>query len=258
MQEWIALFILAVVQGITEWLPISSSGHLILFERLLAYNASLEFEIALHFGTLMAVFVYFGKDIVDMIQDVLKGDWQSEHGATAWLLVVATIPAGLVGYFFYDFFSATFENLTITAIGFALTGIFLLLASLDLSRAHERVRLSHALFMGLAQMLAILPGISRAGSTMAAGIIGGLSEKSALRFSFLMAIPIIFGASFVSFGTSSLSPSFLWASLVSFGIGLASIHVLLRYVLTTKRNLRWFGAYALVLAVVLLSWLFLF
>src|SRR3989344_1953272 len=100
MNEFIASVILAVIQGLSEWLPISSSGHLVLFSRILGYENSVAFDVALHFGTLMAVFVYFGRDIFNIIEDYLKGKWRSDNAKLGYLLIIATIPAAAIGYLF--------------------------------------------------------------------------------------------------------------------------------------------------------------
>ncbi|MEM4271642.1 MAG: undecaprenyl-diphosphate phosphatase, partial [Candidatus Pacearchaeota archaeon] len=100
MENLISSIIIAVIQGITEWLPISSSGHLVVFQKLLSYEASLMFDVALHFGTLMAVFVYFGKDIIDILEDFLKFRTKSPNFRLAILLIIASIPAAIIGYFF--------------------------------------------------------------------------------------------------------------------------------------------------------------
>lgn len=257
MNELIASLILAIVQGITEWLPISSSGHLIIFERLLGYDASLMFEIALHFGTLMAVFVYFGKDIVDIVRDFLRGAWKTENGRTAWMLIVASIPAGLIGFLFYDFLEQAFNNLTMVALGFAITAVFLFIASMDLGTKKHQVGFGEAFIMGCAQALAILPGISRSGATISSGLLFGLSEKAAMRFSFLMVIPVILGASLLSLGTQPIPSMMILPAIVAFLSGLATMHILFKYALKSKKNLRWFALYAFVLALGLGVWILL-
>lgn len=248
MENIISALILAVIQGITEWLPISSSGHLVLFEKILNYQGSLEFDVALHFGTLMAVFVYFGKDIIDIIKDFFSFKFKTENGKTGVLLIVATIPAALVGYFLKDYIELTFNNLIVTAIGFAITGIVLLIASLDLKQKKRNASYFDSFLIGCAQAISIIPGISRSGSTMSTGIILGLNQKTAARFAFLMAIPIILGANILSIGNKTIPTELFWATLISFMIGLASIHILYKFVLNAKKNLRYFSAYALILS----------
>src|SRR3989344_8418500 len=123
MNEFIVSIILAIVQGITEWLPVSSSGHLVLFQEIFNFhNDNLAFDVALHFGTLMAVFVYFGKDITDILESVFRWKYKSQEFKLALLLIISAIPAAIVGYFLEPIFEAAFQSLYIVAIGFAITG----------------------------------------------------------------------------------------------------------------------------------------
>jgi undecaprenyl-diphosphatase len=258
MNEFFIALILAIVQGLTEWLPISSSGHLVLFQNILNYHPGIAFDVALHFGTLMAVFVYFGKDIVDILEAVLKGKWKSENGKLGFLLIVATIPAALIGYLLKPLFESAFSSLLISAIGFGITGMILLIASLDFKKNTKKLSsYFDSLVIGFVQALAIFPGISRSGSTISAGLLTGLDEKAAMKFSFLMSIPIIFGAGIVEIGNNKLSPNLLWATLLAFFVGLITIHFLLRFVARDKKNLRWFAGYALILALCIFSWILL-
>lgn len=262
MNELIVSLILAVIQGITEWFPISSSGHLVLAEKLLSYDAGIMFDVALHFGTLMAVFVYFGKDILDIIKELLKGNFKSENGKLGLLITVATIPAAIVGYFFKKYFELSFESLLITGIGFAITGLILFIGSIELKKKRvgkeEKFGYGNAFLVGCAQALALFPGISRSGSTISSGLLLGLNEKNAMKFSFLMSIPVIFGANILEIGNEKLSPELFWATLVSFVVGLTAMHLLFKYVLSSRKNLRWFGIYALILGIIVLSFELLF
>ncbi len=249
MNDLIAALILAIVQGITEWLPISSSGHLVLFEKALNYRADLMFDVALHFGTLMAVFVYFGKDIIDILRDTLRLKFHTEEGKTGLLLIIATIPAAIFGFLLEDFFSSMHGNLLVVGLGFGITGLFLFIASLDYRKTNKDLSYKDSLLIGISQAFAILPGISRSGATISSGILLGLSPKAAARFSFLMSVPIIFGANILVIGNERLPPNLIWASLVAFIVGLGVMHWLFKFVLTSKKNLRWFGIYALALSV---------
>jgi len=255
MSDFIAMLILAAIQGISEWFPISSSGHLVLFSQLLNYNNTVSFDVALHFGTLMAVFVYFGKDIVDILEDILKGKWKSDKARLGWLLLLSSIPAAIIGYFFKKYFELAFESLAIVALGFAITGILLLIASFDFKNEKKTPDWKDSLLIGLAQAFAIFPGVSRSGSTISAGLLRGLDSKEAMRFSFLMSIPVIFGAALLELGSEKLPTSYLLPMLVSFVIGLGTIHLLLKVVANSKKNLRWFAFYVLVVAMGMGIWL---
>ncbi len=252
-----AAFILAVIQGITEWLPISSSGHLVIFEKILGFSGGLPFEVALHFGTLMAVFVYFGKTITDILQDILRGKFHSEHGKMGLLLIVATIPVVILGFFARSFFDSVLSNLIVVAFGFSITGMVLLLAAVYRVKLGEGVKnlgYRKALIIGVAQAVAIVPGISRSGATLSSGVLSGLNEKTAMKFSFLMSIPVIFGANLVAIGNQALPPEMIWASFVSFLVGLLTIHLMFKYVLVNRKNFIWFAVYCLLLSAGLIIW----
>lgn len=254
--EIISALILAVIQGITEWLPVSSSGHLVLFSHILKFQGSLFFDVALHFGTLMAVFVYFGRDIVDIIRDLFKGNFQSENGKLGGLLIIASIPAAIIGFLFKNFFEGIYENLGIVAIGFGITGLFLMIASIDFGqRIKKYPSYLQSFLIGIAQAIAIIPGISRSGATIASGVLLELDIKSAMRFSFLMSIPIIFGANIAIVGNNRIPGELIWATLVAFIVGLMTLYFLFRYVLTSRKALRWFGIYALLLGIGIGAWL---
>lgn len=256
MNDFLASLILAVVQGISEWFPISSSGHLVLVSRLLGFENTLPFDIALHFGTLMAVFVYFGKDISDIVRDLVRFRFTSEPGRMGIALLIATIPAAFFGFLFHGFFEHTLNDLMPLAFGFGITGVLLLISSMDFSRiSTQTVTPRIALLIGCAQVASLFRGVSRSASTICSGVLLGLDQRKAARFSFLMSIPIILGANVLSFGNQVLPISYLLPALVSFIVGLLTIHILLRFVLTSKKNLRWFGIYVLVVALILFIWL---
>jgi len=249
MENFVYALILAIVQGISEWLPISSSGHLVLFQEILNYHPGLMFDVAVHFGTLMAVFVYFGREITDIVEALLKRKWKSENGKLGLLILVATIPAVIIGLLFKDLFEQAFSSLSVVAICFGITALFLIIASLDFGKNRKQLpSWIDALWIGLAQAFAILPGISRSGSTIASGLLRGLDGRSAMKFSFLMSIPVIFGAGIVEIGNNRLSPDLIWATLVTFVVGLLTIHWLLKFIANDKRNLRWFALYLILLA----------
>src|SRR3989344_5766171 len=231
INEFISSLILAVIQGATEWLPISSSGHLVLFEKILGFKSGgIEFDVALHFGTLMAVFVYFGRDIVDIIENLLKGKWKSEKGKLGIMVIVATIPAAVIGLLFRKIFESAFLSMEVVAVGFAITGIILFIGSLDVNNSKNRKNFGYgkAFLVGCAQVIALFPGISRSGITISSGLLAGLKEKDALRFSFLMSIPAILGANIVELGSGSIPSSMFLPTLVAFIVGLLTIHLLFR------------------------------
>lgn len=251
MSNLISAIILAIVQGITEWLPVSSSGHLFIFENLLNYKSSMTFDVALHFGTLMSVFVYFGKDITNIIQDIVKLKLHTENAKLGFFLLIATIPAAIIGFFFKDIFNLVFSDIRIIAFGFGITGLFLIIASFP-KKQKQNLSAKNSLIVGIAQIFSLFPGVSRSGATLSTSLLLGLKEKTALKFSFLLAIPVVFGANIITIGNKTLPPELIWATLASFIIGLITLHLLYNRILTKRKNLKYFGIYALLLSLILL------
>jgi len=189
-------FILAVVQGITEFLPVSSSAHLILFPVLMGWpDQGLTFDIAVHLGTLMAVIAYFWRDIRQCIVGwfgSLRGT-KSDGGRLAWNIIIATMPIIVAGLFFGDAVEANLRGPVVIAIATIVFGILLLVADYFGKR---RLDINHvtwitALVIGCFQALAMIPGTSRSGITMTAALFMGLTREASARFSFLLAVPTI-------------------------------------------------------------------
>ncbi len=240
---------MAVLQGIAEWFPISSSSHLVILSHILGFENTLEFDVALHFGTLMAVFVYFGKDIIDIIQAILKGQWKSENGRMGLMLIIATIPAIVFGFLLRNILNESINNLGLMALGLAVTGMFLFVAYFG-SKGKKARKINYRIagIIGLAQAFSLFRGISRTGSTYASGLLLGLDEKAAIKFSFLLSIPIVLGANIIEIGNKAIPREYFFATFVSFIVGILMINVSCKYVLSDRRNLKWFGLYVLLLA----------
>jgi len=208
----IQAIIIGIVQGLTEFLPISSSAHLIFIQELLgAEEANLAFDTLLHFGTLIAVIGYFFKDVVEMIKaflssiaDIFRGKFkqgfkEDQYKKLAWLVILGTIPVGLVGILFKTQIEATFNSLTIPAFFLLITGILLYTSQrINIgNRNIEKTGIKDSIIVGIGQALAIIPGLSRSGTTIASGLYLGFDKEFAAKFSFLLAIPAILGASIV-------------------------------------------------------------
>ncbi|WP_226664856.1 undecaprenyl-diphosphate phosphatase [Microbulbifer aggregans] len=195
--EILQIIFLALIQGITEFLPISSSAHLILPSQVLGWpDQGLAFDVAVHFGSLAAVLIYFRKDVWSLICDGLGGfrDGEfSDDGRLAWLIVLATIPAGLAGLIFKDFIEEHLRSAAVIAATTIVFGILLWWSDVRGKRREELPALNwkKALLIGCAQALALIPGTSRSGITMTAGLMLGMKREAAARFSFLMSIPVI-------------------------------------------------------------------
>jgi len=207
----IQALILGMVQGLTEFLPISSSAHLVIVPELLGVESSLAFDTLLHVGTLIAVISYFRSDVIAMIKaffsslaDIPRGRFKEEirndqFKRLAWLILVGTIPAGLMGILLKDFFESLFSS--VSAVGFFLliTG-FILWGVERMPRGEKKTKeisFTNSLIVGIAQGCAIAPGISRSGATIATSLYLGFDREMAARFSFLLSIPAILGAALI-------------------------------------------------------------
>ena len=194
MLEALKLFFLAVLQGVTEFLPVSSSGHLAIFDKLLGLNyAGLRVEIMLHFGTLVAVVFYYWKTLFGLIRGVFTG--KRESLATAGLIIVGAVPVAVAGVLLNDWLERKYDG-DIAFIGgmLIITGIVLFSLRFLPKGSDKKLTWWRALVIGIAQIAALLPGISRSGSTIAAARYLGLSGKNAADFSFIVSIPLLFGA----------------------------------------------------------------
>lgn len=199
--------ILGVVQGLTEYLPVSSSAHLVLVPSFLgwqlAHDEAFIFDVLVQLGTLVGVFAYFFKPIKQVVFSVLAGLWSlkplhNEDARLGWLVVLATIPAALLGFCFKDSIAAYFSSPFAACAFLMLTGVFLIGAEYCKRSQKREPNHKDAMCIGLAQGLALMPGLSRSGSTIAAGMACGLSRVDAARFSFLMSIPVMVGASLLA------------------------------------------------------------
>ena len=245
------LFILAIIQGLTEFLPVSSSGHLVLAKILLGYNErGIEMETWVHFGTLAALIAYFAKDLFGLAGAALRKEGASER---RWILYifVSTLITGVVGILWHDKLEAAFSNLRLTLAGFVVTGL-LLVATRWSRESRAELRFSDAVWFGAAQAFAILPSISRSGATIACLMFLGVNRGVAFRYSFIASIPAIGGAlllealhgSFAAFTPVELAGSFALSAV----FGLASLWVLRRFVV--RNRLLGFGVYCIAIGVI--------
>ena len=268
MDPIVASLIMGIVQGLTEFLPISSSGHLLLVPYLFNWHEpfidSLAFSVALHGGTLAALLVCFREDWLRLIPAGLATIRDRSFAGKpdrklAWLLVASTIPGGIAGVLLNDPIENAIRQPGLVAIMLVLAGIVLWLADRWGSRRHDvgDVSFRAAVGIGVAQALALIPGVSRSGISMSAGLAAGLDRPAAARYSFLMAMPITAAA--VAFevlklvrgdiGSVEIAPLIVGV-LAAFAAGTAAITVLLRYIRT--RSFSVFVIYRFALAVVVL------
>lgn len=258
----IQALILGLVQGITEFLPISSSGHLLVIEKALGISKTgITFDVALHLGTLVALLLYFRKDLINLVKSAFVGGRERK---LLILLLVATVPAAIIGYLLESAAESTFRSPLLVAINLSVFGGLMLAAEKFAKRyKHPReildISRNQALTMGFAQALAVVPGVSRSGSTITAGLVTGLDRVAATRFSFLLGIPIIAGAAAkVLLSSDSLSEIAANGSIFAIGMstafvtGLLAIKFMLSYL--AKHDLSIFAYYRFGLsAVIILS-----
>lgn len=202
----IQAIILGLVQGLTEFIPVSSSGHLVLTHHALGvFDNGLAFDVALHFGTLLALIGFFWKDLWAYFISIFK---KNDKTRQAYLLIAATIPAAVIGFLLESKAENQFRSVRLVACTMLIFGLLMLLAEYYYKRQAKHSRLEHidskqALGMGFAQALAIVPGVSRSGSTITTGLFLGIDRVAATRFSFLLGVPITAGAVLKIFTESS-------------------------------------------------------
>jgi len=254
--------VLGTIQGLGEFLPISSSAHLVLAPWFFGWtDPGLAFDVALHSGTLIAVLLYFGKDWAAILMTALRRTDRDLFGSRypkdfLWLLVFATIPGALAGYFLENQAETVFRNPLLIAATLSIMGFILFWAD---RRLHSRKNLQKiswgdAMLIGMAQAFAIIPGISRAGSTITAALLLGIDRVSAARFSFLLSTPIIFGATVLklrSFFEAGLGTPEITGIVTAALTGFLAIASLIKFVGAV--SYRFFFWYRLALALVIVG-----
>lgn len=255
--------LLALVQGITEFLPVSSQAHLVIYSLVIGQDyQGIDFDVILHFGSLFAVVAYFRQEIFTMARDWLAsvtGQGHSRDAKLAWLIILGTLPAGVLGFMFKDFAEVALRSPVIMAS--ALIGFGLLLGLADWRYRGERneydLGVRDVLIIGFAQALALIPGTSRSGITITAGLFLGMNREATTRFSFLLSIPIIAAAGLLSSvdvlrsGLEMNLTLFLVGFLVSMAATYISIHYFLAFI--RRIGMQPFVAYRIILGLVLLA-----
>jgi len=275
--------VLAVIQGLAEFIPVSSSGHLIIVRRLLGWNElspahELSFDVALHFGTLLSVLFYFRRTWFQIVRAALGGkvvrfsesgssdasltvEEQKEERLLLWFLAIATVPGAIAGKLLEhsaeDYFR---EHLFLIATALIVVALLMWLGEKagSLNKPLTRISLADSLIVGVAQAFALIPGVSRSGSTITAGLFRGMTREAAVRFSFLLSTPIIAGAALVKAHElhkegipAAMHAPFLVGILVSAVVGYAAIAWLIRYLQTN--TLRVFIVYRIIAGVVVIA-----
>ena len=251
-------FLLGIIQGITEFLPISSSGHLVLFGKLTNWeDQGLFTDIAVHFGTLFAVIVYLRKDIYYLLLNLFQ--FRIFEDQIIFKIILSTLPAILLGYFIYDYVSLYFRSIQMIAISSIVFAIILYFADkINIqAKSWQNITYTEALLIGLFQVLAFIPGASRAGVTITAARFLGYDRIDATRFSMLLSIPIILASMTLSlinvFNEEKVAVNFyhsFFAALVAFIAALLSIIFLMRFIKQANFNI--FIIYRIILGIILL------
>ena len=254
--------ILGIVQGVCEFLPISSSAHLILIPYLFNFNlemsnsAKLAFDVALHVGTLISVLVIFWKDWLNLFKGAFNKVFKKKdsfENKMFWYLVLATIPGALVGFLFEDIVENVVRgNVFIIALVLAVVGVLIYLGDKWASKHYkketsfEQMSLKQTFLIGLSQALAVIPGFSRSGTTILTGRILGVSRDAVAKFTFLLSTPIIFGAAIVHITDLVITKEVIIGIITSALVGIVCIRFLLSYI--KKHDFSIFAVYRVLLA----------
>ncbi len=269
--EYIYSIILGIVQGLTEFWPISSSGHLVVAHEMLDFDFvnNLGFDVALHLGTLFALVVFFRREISAYIVALFSSfaNWNLAHDMQqrlAWYIALGSVPAFIVGYLVMDYAETVFRNLWLVAGLLIGVGLLFFVIERVARQAHglERLSWKSALLIGLAQAAALLPGVSRSGITIITGMGLGLRRVHAARFSFLLSIPVVFGAGMkkmydlTAVGISGAEWVVMAVGLATAAVvGYFAIKFLLRFL--EHRPLNAFGWYRIALGIIIIAFIVL-
>lgn len=272
--------VLGIVQGLTEWLPISSSGHLALVQLAMDLEVPIFYDVILHIGTLAGVFAIYRRDIAGILRSTVafgKGSSKrksiEEEGGEEevakypqgrrmlWLIILGTIPTGIIGLVFRSFFESSFYDPVSIAVGFIITGALVLVTGL-LKPGQKKLGSADAILIGIGQGISIFSSISRSGATLSAGLFRGVEREQLVRYSFLLSIPAILGAAAIDVVAmdeqqkaqlaSIGAESYIAGTVVSAAVGYASIRILIKLVIKGKFYLFAFYCFAIGVATLLL------
>lgn len=272
--SYLQAVILGFVQGLTEFLPVSSSGHLALLQHFFGISGDdvLLFTVLLHVGTLISVFFMYWKDIWDLIRElfITIGDLVTGKGLRlaerptrklGVMIIVASIPTAIIGFAFNDFFESLYTGIIYIGIGFLITGTMMYFSEKlgSNSRDLEHMNFRNALFIGLLQGIAICPGISRSGSTLVGGLTTGLKRDFAVRFAFLISIPAIMGSALIEGKHAieeGIDPSIIGPVLVGMAVaavsGVIAIKAMIKVV--SDKKLKYFSYYVWALGIAVIAY----
>jgi undecaprenyl-diphosphatase len=259
LDQLLTSIILGLIQGFAEWLPISSTAHLRITEHFLGFQATPLFNVFLHLGTLGVVIYYFRRDIKVVLGALFHRDFHSEYGRFIPLIIVATIPTGIIGLLYDKYLADSYQTFLVMGITF-IVGATLLVLSKFGKENNAQISYRKALVMGVAQGAAIFPGLSRSGATISSGLLQGVKRESVFKFSFLLSVPAIIGDLGVE--------AYLQSGSFSQGVGVSSVNLLIGLVfavlagylaivlvkkLVLTKRFHYFAIYTFVLGVILIS-----
>ena len=230
--------LLGIVQGLTEWLPVSSSGHLVIFQQLFNIQVDLFYDIWLHLGTLIVLLIFFYKDIINI--------------SKRWIfyIIIGSIITGAIGFVFYDLLKSFFSNLLVVGISLIVTGV--ILYSSRYFDGKRKLNKTDAVLLGLAQGLAIVPGLSRSGLTISAGLFRGVDKEKVFKFSFLLSIPAILGALILEGSRTSFSLNINHFVGLFFSIVVGYLSLKWLFSIVKQRKLHYFSYYCFIVGLIVL------
>jgi len=269
MLSYLQAILIGFIQGLTEFLPVSSSGHLVLAQKLLGVETEgLTFEVLLHFGTLISIFWVFRQRLIDIIKSFLallrKDEWSrftsSPDRKFGLLLLAGSVPTALIAFFIKDWVEEAFASVTFVGIALLVTGVLLWIADLLPGGEKDITKTSwiDALIIGSFQGVAVFPGLSRSGSTISGALYRGLDKKTAAEFSFLLSIPAVLGATLLEvvelikngFGAEHGMLFYLLGMAAAAGAGILAITFFIKALV--KNKLRWFSIYCWAVGIIIL------
>ncbi|MGQ9479275.1 MAG: undecaprenyl-diphosphate phosphatase [Thermoproteota archaeon] len=243
--------LLGFIQGMTEWFPISSSGHLVILQELMGINVSVTFDVMLHLGTLASVTCFFRRELSLIIRALIKADFSSSEGRMIPYMVLGTIPVTAIGFLFKGFFESLFSNIFSTGIALIVNGF--ILYSTRYSKPIRKLNATDSILIGLAQAAAIVPGLSRTGMTVSTALLRGVKNEDAYMFSILLSFLSILGGCVVKLGDLNIGSELhmiLTGMLAAAVVGYIMLRILRRIVLTKRFHM--FAYYCVAAGVVIL------
>jgi undecaprenyl-diphosphatase len=250
--DYLQSIVLGLIQGLTEWLPISSSGHLVLAQRLMNLTVPVGFDVMLHIGTLLSVVIFFWRDIKKILVSVFNRDVRDENFKLFTYILIGSVPTAVIGFFLMKFFESLFLNIRAVGVGFLVTGLLLLLSRFW--NNNKKLSWKSSLLIGTVQGVSIAPGISRSGSTISTGLFSGVKKEDVFKYSFLLSIPAIIGATIMEYGSVNMNDLCTYSAaglVVAAFVGYFAIKAVKKILISDK--FYWFAAYCFVLGAVVLA-----